>query len=61
MGKTQKKKTKRETYVFRSDDNIKIDHNSLGFEELEDVHWHDFENPILNFGVSEETDRSCEN
>jgi hypothetical protein len=44
-------KTKRETYVFRSDDNIKIDHNSLGFEELEDVQWHDFENAILNFLV----------
>jgi len=49
MGKEPPPKTKMETYLFWSDDNIKIDHNSLGVEELEYVQWHDFENTILNF------------
>jgi len=31
---------------------LKIDHNLLGLEELEDVQWHDFENTVLSFWVS---------
>jgi len=53
MGKTQRKK-KPNGKPMSSHQMIilKIDHNLLGLEELEDVQWHDFENTVLSFWVS---------